>query len=422
MKRLQQFFEDKQSNITLFMLALVFFCVPLGQSAKSISIVMALITVLGASQSRIYFRNLASEPFAWAIFALVGFAILGCLWTHATWQQQAHVIEKYSKLLYVPIFAIGFIHKKNRHHAIAAYIMGIFVTLCTYLYVYWFHNPTPGSGFLPDSGYVFYNHIVVGYMTAFASYLAAWMAVNSPKIVAKVGYLILFFMFSIQMLTLNASRTGYAIYLLLGVLFIFQHFSIKYVRYTAACCLLGLVGLLQITQSHTLISGVKLANENWHAYQAGDKDTSVGLRLQFHDFAKTLFLEKPVLGQGTGGFTYRFGQDRPIPNWDPNHPDPHSQYWHTASELGIIGIILLLGLFGLLFKLSFYLIDMRAILQATVLPFAVVCCSDTVLLTSGLGYCFVIFCGLCLGELMASRYCVQAESVQSEPNFQPTVV
>jgi O-antigen ligase len=187
---------------------------------------------------------------------------------------------------------------------------------------------------------------------------------------------------------------------------------LKSVRYTAIFFALIFTALIQLTHSNTLTKGIQLVSQNLHAYQSGDKYSSVGLRLQFHNYAKSLFLAKPIAGHGTGGFGFRFRQDNPVPGWDLTHPDPHSQYWHTASELGLIGILLLLLLLGALYKLSFALQEMKPILQAVILPFCVVCFSDTVLLTSGIGYLFVTFTGLCLGELIALRQITQTEIIQ----------
>ena len=412
MKRLKAYFDAHQYPISLVMLPLVMLCIPLGPSAKSISVILAIIFILCSNQARANFRVLGSETFVWIILAFLSFAILGCLWSDANLHQKLAVIEKYSKLLYIPLFAAGFSHKKTRHYSIQAYLCGMFITCCTYFYIYWFNNPDPNSSHIPASGYIFYNHIVASYMMAFATYLAAWMAGRTPKMPYKIGYSALVFLFSLYILTQSGSRTGYVIYALLFILFFVQHFSLKSVRYTAIFFALIFTALIQLTHSNTLTKGIQLVSQNLHAYQSGDKYSSVGLRLQFHNYAKSLFLAKPIAGQGTGGFGFRFRQDNPVPGWDLTHPDPHSQYWHTASELGLIGILLLLLLLGALYKLSFALQEMKPILQAVILPFCVVCFSDTVLLTSGIGYLFVTFTGLCLGELIALRQITQTEIIQ----------
>ena len=415
MKRFKAYFDTHYQEFSLIMLPLVMLCIPLGPSPKSIAVVSALLFVLLSPQFRLHFRDMLRTPTAWSILTFLGFAVLACLWSDATLHQKLAVIEKYSKLLYIPLFAIGFIHKKTRYYGILAYLCGMFLTCCTYFYIYWCLSPHT-TGYLPDSGYVFYNHIVVGYMMAFATYLAAWMAINTPKTSYKIGFTILVYLFSFQMLTMNGSRTGYVIYALLFLLFFIQHVSLKTVRNTILLFVLSFTGLFLLSHSKTLVQRAQMVSQDLQAYQLGKKYSSVGLRLQFHQYAKSLFLAKPLFGQGTGGFSFHFTQDDPVPGWDKNHPDPHSQYWHTASELGSVGILLLLLIWGILFKLSFSLSKMQSILQATLLPFTLVSFSDTVLLTSGIGYLFVAFTGLCLGEFLSLRHPAPLTALQTNAN------
>lgn len=418
MKRLKAYFNSHYDDFSSVLLPLVMLCIPLGPSPRSIAVVLALVFILFSPQFRLQFREIVKTPTVLIIVTLIGFVLLGCLWSDANLHLKLSVVEKYSKLLYLPLLAIGFIHQKSRYYGILAYLCGILITLCTYFYIYWFNNPTPGVGYLPESGYVFYNHIVVGYMMAFATYLAAWMAINTAKLSYKIGFLTLIYLFSFQILTLSGSRTGYVIYALLFLLFCIQHVSLKSVRYTVLFFVVSFIALFALSHSNTLAQRTQMVSQEFHAYQLGQKYSSVGLRLQFHQYAKSLFLAKPIFGQGTGGFAFHFSQDDPVPGWDKNHPDPHSQYWHTASELGVLGILLLCLLFGILFKLSFALSKMQPILQATLIPFAVVCFSDTVLLTSGIGYMFVAFTGLCFGELIAIRHTSDIKTIQ--PEFNPT--
>lgn len=413
MKRFNEYFNSKQYLFSVMLMPVLMLCITLGPSAKSIAVVLVSIFIICSNQLRDSFQKIVSEPVFWAMMALFLLAILGCSWSHAYLYQKLDVIGKYSKLLFIPLFANGFIYKKTRQYGIQAYLFGIFITYCTCLYVYWFHNPDPSSGSMPDSGYIFYNHIVTGYMMALGVYLAAWMAIRSAKKSHKIGYMLLVYLFSLQMLTINASRTGYIIYAALFLLFSIQHFSLKPVRYTILCFIISFTAMLQFTHSNTLINRINLISQNLQAYESGDKYTSVGLRLQFHHYAKSLFLAKPILGQGTGGFAYNFLNDKPIPEWEPNNANAHSQYWLIASELGVVGILLLLLIFGYLLKLSVALDDMKYVLQAIVCSFALTCFSDTVLLTSGIGYLFVAFTSICLGERIALR---KASNIEMTPS------
>lgn len=395
MKLIKDYFAP-HAPIFSWVMALMLLCITLGPSAKSIAISLGLTVILVYKPYRENFSIIFTHPIFKIICFILGVSILGCIWSVADLPQQLAVIQKYSKLLFMPLIALGFIHKKTRYLGIHAYLSGMMLICCMSFYSYFFIKTNP------DPGYIFYNHIVSSYMMAFAAYLAGWLCIHANTRFLRLSYGILVLLFSLQVLALNSGRTGYFIYIILLGLFLIQHFSLKIVRYSVLLFGLSFAIVFQQLHSDTFISGIRAIADNIHAYQSGEKDTSIGYRLQFHNYAKSLFMSKPLLGHGTGSFIPKFIHDNPVPSW-LDRPDPHSQYWHTASELGLLGLLGLILLFGFLIKISFTLQEMKPILQAVLLPFCIACFSDTMLLTSGIGYLFVTFTGLCLGEWVALR-------------------
>ncbi|PJD91460.1 MAG: hypothetical protein CK424_06505 [Legionella sp.] len=386
-----------------FCLAVLMFCIPLGPTFKSIGIILAVGVIV---ISPLYRQNLAfmfSQPISFAAIGLCGVTLLACIWSSASPAQEFSMVEKYAKLLYLPILAAGFCHKRTRQYGIQAFILGMMITCFISFYKYFYAIPQLHE--LIDPGKVFYNHIITGYMMALAAYLAAWTSIHTCKTTPfKILYGVIAILFSIQVLFVNIGRTGYVIYALLFGLLFLQHMSLKSIRYILLffVCSLGL--LIQQTKSDTLQTRLHMILSDVHQYQGGHENSSLGFRLQFHKYAKTLFLAKPLLGQGTGSFTSNFFVDNPIPEWDQPLPDAHSQYWLIASEFGILGLIALGCFFALLIQLSYRLQEMKSIFQAILLPFLVANVSDALLVNSGIGYLFIAFTGLCLGEWVETKY------------------
>jgi O-antigen ligase len=405
MKLITAHFDYKNLDVSWF-LSLMLLCITLGPSIKSIAVVLAVLVVLGTPHYRKHVLLVCKQPFFIAILALLAVTVLGCTWSPANWHDKLAVVEKYAKLLYLPVLALGFIAPKTRHRGIQAYIAGMFVVCCISFYKFYFKTNSE-----PDS--VFYNHIVTSYMMAFAAYLAAWSSIHAQSMQQKLRYGLVLLMFSIQIFGLNSGRTGQMIYILLFALLLVQHFSLKQLRYPMLFFVLSLTIVLHQLHSHRFMTGIQAIQQNIHSFQAGEKNTSIGFRLQFHQYAKSLFLSKPLLGHGTGSFIPQFIQDNPIPAWQ-DRPDPHSQYWHTASELGLLGIAMLVLFFGIMLKMSWALPTMKPILQAVILPFCVACFSDTLLLTSGIGYLLITFSALCLGEFVEQRS-IQKNSATTFP-------
>lgn len=64
-------------------------------------------------------------------------------------------------------------------------------------------------------------------------------------------------------------------------------------------------------------------------------DNSLALRSYFIEFARQLFVEKPVLGHGFSNFAMLLGLESSINRW----VYAHNNYWEILADLGIVGFI-----------------------------------------------------------------------------------
>ena len=326
-----------------------------------------------------------------AALFLFAIALIACLWSPASWAQKGLVVEKYSKLLYLPVLVAGFQNLRTRQLSIHAFLLAIIIT-CS-LSILKFHGFLQTFTFDPD--YIFRNHIVTGFMVAFSAYLTILFSYRNKGGI-RITYGLLALLFSYQVLFVSGARTGYIIYLLLMMILVLQ-------LCTWRQAVVGMVMVVALFAGSYLASPVMkmrvdAIGQQLTRYQHDDKDTDIGIRLQFHDFAHKLFNRHPLFGNGTGSFTYNFDVEKPVPAWDRKLLEPHSQYWLIAAEFGVLGIIALLYFFLTLIQASLKLDKMKAIALAMLIPFMIGNVSDSLLLYSGPGYFFILFMGLCLGE------------------------
>ena len=150
--------------------------------------------------------------------------------------------------------------------------------------------------------------------------------------------------------------------------------------------------------SPVMMGAVQVAMNDCKLYAKNEKDTSLGYRVQFHDYAYSLFKRHPWCGNGTAAFMHLYHEENPIPTRGEHLLEPHSQYWLVASEFGVVGILALLFFLGSLFFASFQLHTMGYATVALLLPFVLGNMSDSLLFYSGSGYFFLLFMALCLGE------------------------
>ena len=377
-------------SIVPFLLAATLFAIPVSTSAKSILIPLTLSLILFSPTYRKDLAALIYQPWCQATLLLFFMALVACTWSPATFNEKCLVLEKYSKILYLPILAVGFRDPKARHMAIYAFLAAMGVTCLGSI--------LKDVGILhlrePDPGFVFRNHIMGGHMMAFATYLSAWLLIRQRGRI-RFLYAFMVVLYSYQLFFISSGRTGYIVYLLLLVLLIVQMLSW---RKALLAVLLGLV-LISVGYMSSSVMQARLgdAYSNWQHYQE-NKNTPIGMRIQFHEFADNLYQRHPWLGNGTGSFTYYFRVEKPMSSWWWTLLEPHSQYWLVAAEFGRVGIVVLLFFLGSLFFASFKFRSMRVVAIGLLVPFVIGNLSDSLLLYSGSGYFFLLFMALCLGE------------------------
>lgn len=374
----------------LFITLFTFF-LPISPSLKSIFLVCCLLLILLTPSYNKYLLYTVNTLWGRAAIALFLYILIACLWSEAPYSMQAMMVGKYIKLLYLPILAIGFIHPKLRVTCINSYLAAIVITCIISVF------KSKGIFLVGDPGEVFYNHIITGFMVAFSSYLSGLFAFRSTG-KTRIVYIILTLVTSYQVLFINTGRTGYVIYFILMALLLLQQLSLK----KAAVGMLLFCGVMAIVYHESAIMqlGAKNLASDIKFLQQNKENTSLGYRIQFHNYAKSLWATHPFIGIGTGSFKYRFSKDNPVPSWGTELTDPHSQYWMILAEQGIIGLVLLLVFLGSLLITAFKLQGTRPILLGILIAFSIGSFSDTILCYSTAGFILILMSALSFGELL----------------------
>lgn len=375
----------------LFLLALTLFALPLSSTAKSICLALSVVTILLIPAYRSDLVALLQKGWVKAAFFLFAVVFLACLWSPASYAQRLLVLEKYSKLLYLPLLVLGFRDEKTRGISLHAFLAAMLLTSSLAV--------LKSAGFLssmainPD--FVFRNHIMTGYMLDFAAYASALFAYQRSGF-KRLAYALLFCLFSYHVLFVNGGRMGYIVYFLSLFLLIVQLFPWR--RAVVALAIVCSAAVLIYSQSLFMQERVQLLKTQYEGYQHHEADNSVGFRLQFHHYAHSLFNRHPFFGNGTASFLYYFKAENPVPGWGHGLLEPHSQYWLMASEFGLLGVLTLLALFFSLLKACWPLVNTRPLALALLLSFILGNLSDSLLFYSGSGYFFILLMAFCLGD------------------------
>lgn len=402
-------FIDSQRIITI-LLSLTALSLAVSVSLKSVFIALTSVAIL--AHFFIYRRREMLQVFItpWFFAAMLFFLaiVMGCLISPADKHTQLDFIHKYSKLFFLPILALGFQDKQNRFWAIHAFLLGMLITLsCSELKVFGFVKM---HGEQADFGEVFYNHIVTGYFMAFAAFLAAIYAVRS-KGKLRIGYALVALLFSYHTLFVNFGKTGYVMLAILLLIFLFCDVRNLFIR-----SLILMLALLLMYQSPLVKSGIGKSISDVQHYQQDDHDSansansasSVGYRLQFHNYAQNLFLRSPFVGVGTGAFSYYFSIEKPVPSWERYSKEntlmePHGEYWLIAAEHGLVGLAVFFFFIITLFYEIYHTNKMRTVFLGLLITFLAGCCSDGFLLLTGPGYFLIFFAAMGLGESFSEK-------------------
>ncbi|WP_347251300.1 O-antigen ligase family protein [Legionella sp.] len=377
------------------LLAATLFVLPLSSSAKSICLSLSVVAILLIPSYRSEIFALLAKDWCKAAISLFCLALAACLWSPASFSEKMLILEKYSKFLYLPILVAGFRSERARNTGLHAFLLAMLLTSMIamlrvkgFLLTYIIH---------PD--YIFRNHIMVGYMLDFAAYLSALFAYRQSG-VKRLAYGLLFILFSYHVLFINEGRMGYIAYFMLMALLILQICSWRLA--ITGVIIICTAFLFVYHESEYMRNRLSLVVTEVKHYQQNDKDTPVGYRLQFYQFAYHLFNRHPYVGNGTGSFTYYFRTEKPVPSWQNTLLEPHNQYFFVATEFGLLGVIILCVFFFYIIRASWKLDKMRPIALAMLTCFLLGNLTDSLLLYSGSGYFFILFMALCLAG--PSRY------------------
>lgn len=411
------FSEEKINLLAPVLIALLVFSIPISSSVKSILMVPSLLAIVLTPRYRQYLYDAFNTLWARAALVFFLYIVIACLWSDAPFAMRYNTVDKYSKLIFLPILTVVFIEPRTRQWVLDSYISVMLLT-CVLSILKAHDLVTLNSAF--DPGQVFYNHIVTGYMIALGVYLAGLLFKVTISLRSRLFYLLMVFLGSYQIFFINTGKTGYLIYGLLMTLLILQKMPLK----KAIIGMMLFLGMILLTypfsssmqlNARTLLNDIKLLRQH-------SEDNSLGFRIQFHQYAESLFKEHPVRGIGTGGFPYRYSLEQPIPAWGKKLNEPHSQYWLTLTEQGLIGIALLLIFLSTLFITFFKLKETKPILLGLLISFCLSSFTDTVFCYSTIGYLLIIFSALCFGELLEMNISSNSFFREESKSVSPTSI
>jgi O-antigen ligase len=358
-----------------------------------------LLGWIAGGRHRDKLRVMWSNPVARISLLLALLAMAGMIWSPADGHAAFKNLGKYRELLLIPLMISLMDDARWARRTLYGFIAGLsFVLIWSYLV--WFGLVPPYDDGAPYSGFT--GHISYSTMLAFlvaASFWFAWFNKTWRWAWVVLGVLAL-----INLFLINTGRTGQVILFALIPLMLF-----RCLRWRGLLLAGGLIAVLAsgfYAISPTFKSRIQAAVSDIHQYQAGNPDTSWGLRLEFWKNTMQLIREHPLVGGGTGSFAYEYellAKAQGLTG-DRITPNPHHEYLLIWSQWGLIGLLMFIGLFWTQWKMAIHLPETdRNLGETLVVVMAIGCLFNSFLLDNREGHFYTLMSVALWSQLPVQR-------------------
>ena len=344
------------NNYINYFIILYAFCLPISRAGISLSIVLIfLFWILEADFKRKYFE-IKNNYFILTIFIFILYSFISILWSSDKIFALEYV-KKYYHFLIIPIIFTS-LKKEYIDKVFSAFLLGMLISEITSYGI--FFELWRKEGISPNDPSPFMDHSNYSTYLAFTVFILMHKIIHTDDLKWKLAYSI-FFIFSTSNLFLNGGRTGQFSFLITLCIIGFLNFKNK----LKAVVLFISLGTTIFVSAYN-ISPVFKDRFDYFLHDVevmiNEKDFSNSFSLRVALWISGLEASKHNLIFGSG-----IGDERENANYilqkfnisndnfkqeTENSIDFHNMYVQYIVQLGIVGLIIILLIFYLLFKLD----------------------------------------------------------------------
>ncbi len=319
---------------------------PFSSAVMSITCILMTLSWLASGQAIKLLKQSVLQPVGIALTVFLLILVMGSFYSESSLNQSLTTLWSWRKLVYIFILLSIFnsLYWKEQFITIFIYGMGLALVLS---YLAWFDVILSRKGHL---GIIASNYTIQS-MSFMVATICCIVQIPQVQNKSKAIYALLALLFTINILFISESRTGYLV-LFTGVFF---SMLLTFDRKKIPVIVIGLSLLLSIAlfSSSNLQNRIEKGVNELHSYQNTSVLTSIGARVVFAENTVELIKKKPFFGYGTGAFKLAYSKQiaNKYNDWRAEATtDPHNQFLFIITENGFI---------GLLAFLSFIFITMR---------------------------------------------------------------
>lgn len=322
---------------------------PWSTSLAAIFNVAMLLCMVPFLDVRDFLQSL-KRPICALPIALFLLALVGTLWSEASWGARFYAVNPTTKLLVLPVLIYHFQRSSRGHLVFISFLVS-----CALLSVMsWLVFLHPTLSLKPDEpnsrGIFVKNYIDQSQEFTLCAVALAFPIVKllQQKRVWLAALLTMIALsFFVNMAFVVISRTALVTIPIMLAVFGLLHLKWRSVLIIFAA-LAALTALTWQTSS-TLHNTIDTFSVQYELYKDKGIPTSIGLRLEFWRKSLAFFAEAPLVGHGTGSTRGLFEQAATGgPNQASNEVigNPHNQTLNVAVQWGAVGIIILYAMWA----------------------------------------------------------------------------
>jgi O-antigen ligase len=398
-------FQQRSEDLARAFAVALGLSIPFSVAVDGVLLALVLACWIAADRYRERWTVLRRHPVALMTLGFVLLLAVGLLYGERPRSEALRYFGKYADLAVLGVFVTLFGDPAWRRRAILALAGALAVLVAiSYLIKLGIVPLTPWARRVPvPYPIVVMDTLTHGILVAFGAFLFAVLGLHAPLGRVRTLWFVLAAAAAGNALFVVPGRTGYVVLAALALYF-------GYVwRRVAGLALVALAGAVVVgvgyAASSTLQGRVAETEREAREWQPGvAARTSVGYRLEFYNNTLQIIRDRPLLGAGTGGFPGAYKQQVAGTGMAPaGHP--HNEYLHLMAQLGIPGLVALLALFWVPWRIAPRLpLAYEGILaRGIVLTIAVGCVFNSLLLDHTEGLFFAWGLGVLFGGLTPPR-------------------
>jgi O-antigen ligase len=327
---------------------LIALLLPWSTTGVVICVVLWIVALAPTLEMRSFLPSL-KRPVCAAPIAFFALALVGTLWTDASWAASLNAVGPTAKFLVLPLLLYHFERSPRGVWVFVAFLASCtLLTAVSCIDVFYPHLSLKlylSSGpFRPERGIAVKNHIDQGQEFALCAVALAYpvmTSLRSRKPMLALLFALLTLNFLVNMVFVVVSRTALVTMPILLAVFALLHLKWRSVVIILLATVI-FVGLAWVA-SPGLRNTAGSFFSQYELYREQNAANSIGLRLEYWQKSLRFFADAPVIGHGTGSTRGLFeraavGQTGARAEIIGN---PHNQTLNVAVQWGVIGIVVL---------------------------------------------------------------------------------